>query len=106
MVSRSWQGEGEKRQQLRSCVGSTSAHCAERQGTTEAGGRSKTHAWKMKTAKMKYRDVKYRDFDALAHEQRVRGDDDRLAINHVTKKKLKATKANTGEIVFDPAGHK
>ncbi len=56
--------------------------------------------------KMKHRDVKYRDFDALAHEQRIQGDDDRLAINHVTKKKLKATKASTGEVVFDPAGHK
>ena len=46
----------------------------------------------------------YRDVDALALDpQRVQGDDDRLAINHVNKKRVKTKNA---EVVFDPKQHK
>lgn len=46
---------------------------------------------------------KYRDFDALAYENKVQGDDDHIALNHVSKR-LKKDRGS--EVVFDPAHHK
>lgn len=48
---------------------------------------------------------RYRDVDALAYQQRVEGDDDGVAANHVSKKRLKAA-GKVAEVVFDPEGHK
>jgi hypothetical protein len=60
----------------------------------------------MKAKRMKYADMTYRDCDALSFEKKIRGDDDGQAVNHVTKKRLKANKNAVGEVLFDPAGHK
>ena len=46
---------------------------------------------------------KYRDFDALAYNPKVKGDDDHLAVNHVAKRQKKDKGI---EVVFDPAHHK
>ena len=46
---------------------------------------------------------KYRDFDALAYEPKIQGDDDHIAMNHVTKRHKKDKGI---EVVFDPAHHK
>lgn len=46
---------------------------------------------------------KYRDFDALAYNPQIKGDNDHLAVNHVAKRQKKDKGI---EVVFDPAHHK
>jgi hypothetical protein len=52
---------------------------------------------------MKYADMTYRDYDALAYNPKIHGDDEKVAVNHIAKKRLKN---KTNEVVFNPADHK